>query len=129
VGFRVPLDFLFQRCLISTLQWETTNRGFGSCERNDGVAPKLFGNSGRSAHGTGHEDAHPSLRRQGLFRRGELKAGQTILIHGGSGGVGHHAIQFAKAKGARVLTTVSTGNVQFARDLGADVIIDCKKQR
>jgi hypothetical protein len=55
VGFRVPLDFLFQRCLISTLQWETTNRGFGSCERNDGVAPKLFGSSGRSAHGTGHE--------------------------------------------------------------------------
>jgi NADPH:quinone reductase-like Zn-dependent oxidoreductase len=66
---------------------------------------------------------------QGLFRRGELKAGQTILIHGGSGGVGHYAIQFAKAKGARVLTTVSTGNVQFARDLGADVVIDYKKQR
>jgi NADPH:quinone reductase-like Zn-dependent oxidoreductase len=66
---------------------------------------------------------------QGLFRRGELKAGQTILIHGGSGGVGHYAIQFAKAKGARVVTTVSTGNVQFARDLGADVVIDYKKQR
>jgi NADPH:quinone reductase-like Zn-dependent oxidoreductase len=58
-----------------------------------------------------------------------LKAGQTVLIHGGSGGVGHYAIQFAKAKGARVLTTVSTGNVQFARDLGADVVIDYKKQR
>jgi NADPH:quinone reductase-like Zn-dependent oxidoreductase len=66
---------------------------------------------------------------QGLFRHGELKAGQTVLIHGGSGGVGHYAIQFAKAKGARVLTTVSTGNVQFARDLGADVVIDYKKQR
>ena len=66
---------------------------------------------------------------QGLFRHGELKAGQTVLIHGGSGGVGHYAIQFAKAKGARVLTTVSTGNVQFARDLGADVVIDYKEQR
>jgi NADPH:quinone reductase-like Zn-dependent oxidoreductase len=66
---------------------------------------------------------------QGLFRHGGLKAGQTVLIHGGSGGVGHYAIQFAKAKGARVLTTVSTGNVQFARDLGADVVIDYKKQR
>jgi NADPH:quinone reductase-like Zn-dependent oxidoreductase len=66
---------------------------------------------------------------QGLFRHGRLKAGQTVLIHGGSGGVGHYAIQFAKAKGARVLTTVSTGNVQFARDLGADVVIDYKKQR
>jgi NADPH:quinone reductase-like Zn-dependent oxidoreductase len=66
---------------------------------------------------------------QGLFRHGELKAGQTVLIHGGSGGVGHYAIQFAKAKGARVLTTVSTDNVQFARELGADVVIDYKRQR
>lgn len=66
---------------------------------------------------------------QGLFRHGELKAGQTVLIHGGSGGVGHYAIQFAKAKGARVLTTVSTANVRFARELGADVVIDYKKQR
>jgi NADPH:quinone reductase-like Zn-dependent oxidoreductase len=66
---------------------------------------------------------------QGLFRHGQLMAGQTVLIHGGSGGVGHYAVQFAKAKGARVLTTVSTDNVQFARHLGADVVIDYKKQR
>jgi NADPH:quinone reductase-like Zn-dependent oxidoreductase len=66
---------------------------------------------------------------QGLFRHGALKAGQTVLIHGGSGGVGHYAIQFAKAKGARVLTTVSTANIPFARELGADVVIDYKKQR
>jgi NADPH:quinone reductase-like Zn-dependent oxidoreductase len=58
-----------------------------------------------------------------------LKAGQSVLIHGGSGGVGHFAIQFAKAKGARVLTTVSTPNVEFARSLGADVVIDYKTQR
>jgi NADPH:quinone reductase-like Zn-dependent oxidoreductase len=66
---------------------------------------------------------------QGLFRRGQLKKGQSVLIHGGSGGVGHFAIQFAKAKGARVLTTVSTANVDFARGLGADVVIDYKTQR
>jgi len=66
---------------------------------------------------------------QGLFRRGQLKKGQSVLIHGGSGGVGHFAIQFAKAKGARVLTTVSTPNVDFARGLGADVVIDYKTQR
>ena len=66
---------------------------------------------------------------QGLFRHGGLKAGQSVLIHGGSGGVGHFAVQFAKAKGARVLTTVSTENVEFARSLGADVVIDYKKQR
>jgi NADPH:quinone reductase-like Zn-dependent oxidoreductase len=66
---------------------------------------------------------------QGLFRHGGLQAGQSVLIHGGSGGVGHFAVQFAKAKGARVFTTVSTDNVQFARSLGADVVIDYKTQR
>jgi NADPH:quinone reductase-like Zn-dependent oxidoreductase len=66
---------------------------------------------------------------QGLFRHGQLKAGQSVLIHGGSGGVGHFAVQFAKAKGARVLTTVSTDNVEFARSLGADIVIDYKTQR
>jgi len=66
---------------------------------------------------------------QGLFRYGQLEKGHSVLIHGGSGGVGHFAIQFAKAKGARVLTTVSTANVEFARSLGADVVIDYKTQR
>ena len=66
---------------------------------------------------------------QGLFRYGQLKAGQAVLIHGGSGGVGHFAVQFAKAKGARVLTTVSTERLGFARSLGADVVIDYKTQR
>jgi NADPH:quinone reductase-like Zn-dependent oxidoreductase len=58
-----------------------------------------------------------------------LQAGQTVLIHGGSGGVGHFAIQLAKVRGARVLTTVSSDNVVFVRALGADVVIDYKKQK
>ncbi len=66
---------------------------------------------------------------QGLFRYGQLQAGQAVLIHGGAGGVGHFAVQFAKAKGARVFTTVSTENVKFGRSLGADVVIDYQKQR
>src|ERR1700691_3602235 len=66
---------------------------------------------------------------QGLFRYGQLKAEQSVLIHGGSGGVGHFAVQFAKAKGARVLATVSTANVAFAKSLGADVVIDYQTQR
>jgi NADPH:quinone reductase-like Zn-dependent oxidoreductase len=66
---------------------------------------------------------------QGMFRYGQLKAGQSVLIHGGSGGVGHFAVQFAKARGARVLTTVSTDKLHFARALGADVVIDYKTQR
>jgi NADPH:quinone reductase-like Zn-dependent oxidoreductase len=65
---------------------------------------------------------------QGLFRHGDVKAGQRILIHGGSGGVGHFAIQFAKARGVHVTTTVSTANIEFARGLGADLVIDYKKQ-
>lgn len=66
---------------------------------------------------------------QGLFRHGNLQAGQSVLIHGGSGGVGHFAIQFAKLRGARVYTTVSTDNMEFARSLGADIVIDYKQQR
>jgi NADPH:quinone reductase-like Zn-dependent oxidoreductase len=66
---------------------------------------------------------------QGLFRRGQLKKGQSVLIHGGSGGVGHFAIQFATSIGARVLSTVSTENIEFAHRLGADVVIDYKTQR
>jgi NADPH:quinone reductase-like Zn-dependent oxidoreductase len=66
---------------------------------------------------------------QGLFRYGELRAGQRVLIHGGSGGVGHFAIQFAKARGAYVITTVSAQHVDFVRGLGADEVIDYKTQR
>ncbi|MFZ3309015.1 MAG: NADP-dependent oxidoreductase [Xanthobacteraceae bacterium] len=66
---------------------------------------------------------------QGLFQYGELKAGQRVLIHGGAGGVGHFAIQFAKARGAYVITTVSAQHVDFVRSLGADEVIDYKAQR
>lgn len=66
---------------------------------------------------------------QGLFRHGRLETGESVLIHGGSGGVGHFAIQFAKAKGARVLTTVSSEHIDLVRSIGADVVIDYKAQR
>ncbi len=61
---------------------------------------------------------------QGLFQHGNLVAGQRVLIHGGGGGVGHFAIQFAKAKGAWVGTTVSGVDVGLAKELGADEVID-----
>jgi len=66
---------------------------------------------------------------QGLFDHGGLASGQRVLIHGGAGGVGHFAIQFAKARGAWVATTVSAGDRDFARDLGADLAIDYKAER
>jgi NADPH:quinone reductase-like Zn-dependent oxidoreductase len=66
---------------------------------------------------------------QGLFKHGDLKAGQRVLIHGGSGGVGHFAVQLAKAKGALVATTVSSQQLEFVRHLGADQAIDYEAQR
>ena len=61
---------------------------------------------------------------EALIDTANLRAGQTVLIHGGSGGVGHLAIQIAKAKGAKVVATASTANQEFLRQMGADVAID-----
>lgn len=66
---------------------------------------------------------------QGLFDQGHLLPGQRVLIHGGGGGVGHFAIQFAKAKGATVCTTVSAQDGPFVRSLGADEVIDYRSER
>ena len=60
---------------------------------------------------------------QALVETAELSAGQTVLIHGASGGVGHVAVQLAKARGAKVIGTTSR-NVDFVRDLGVDEVID-----
>lgn len=61
---------------------------------------------------------------EALFDRAGLKARQSVLIHAGAGGVGHVAIQLAKAAGARVCTTVSSDDkVNFVRRMGADKII------
>ena len=66
---------------------------------------------------------------QALVDTAKLSAGQTVLIHGGSGGVGSFAIQIAKARGAKVIATASTANQDFLKQLGADVAIDYTKQK
>jgi NADPH:quinone reductase-like Zn-dependent oxidoreductase len=66
---------------------------------------------------------------QALVDTAKLGPGQTILIHGGSGGVGSFAIQIAKARGAKVIATASTANQDFLKQLGADVPIDYTKQK
>lgn len=58
----------------------------------------------------------------------KLKAGETILIQGGAGGVAGFAIQFAKYLGARVITTTSAANLDYVRGLGADQVIDYNAQ-
>lgn len=64
---------------------------------------------------------------QVLVERAKLQKGQKVLIQAGSGGVGVFAIQLAKHLGASVATTTSTANVGLVKSLGADVVVDYKK--
>ncbi|MFC4764632.1 NADP-dependent oxidoreductase [Dyella koreensis] len=64
---------------------------------------------------------------QALVERAHLKKGQKVFIQAGSGGVGSFAIQLAKHIGATVATTTSSANIDLVRGLGADVVIDYKK--
>ncbi len=65
---------------------------------------------------------------QALVEIGDLQAGQTVLVHAGTGGVGSFAIQFARGLGARVLATASGDGVEIARELGADQVIDYRSE-
>ncbi|NOU46367.1 MAG: NADP-dependent oxidoreductase [Bacteroidales bacterium] len=62
------------------------------------------------------------------FEYAKIKPGDKVFIHAGSGGIGSFAIQYAKNKGAFVYTTTSTNNVDLVRRLGADVVINYKKE-
>ncbi|MGC4193120.1 MAG: NADP-dependent oxidoreductase [Thermomicrobiales bacterium] len=66
---------------------------------------------------------------QALFDVAKLTAGQTLLLHGGTGGVGHIAIQLAKHAGAHVIVTASAKNRDYLSGLGADEVIDYRTQR
>jgi NADPH:quinone reductase-like Zn-dependent oxidoreductase len=66
---------------------------------------------------------------QSLFDTAQLQPGQRVLIHAGSGGVGHLAVQLAKWKGAYVFATASTKNQDLLRELGVDEPIDYTQQR
>lgn len=66
---------------------------------------------------------------EALFDRYSLQAGDTILIHGGAGGVGYIAIQIAKQAGATVITTISSPEkAEFAKSIGADHCINYKEE-
>ncbi len=66
---------------------------------------------------------------QGLFDHGGLRAGQSVLIHGASGGVGLFAVQFARAAGAQVFATCSVGQKALVEEIGATRAIDYKNER
>jgi NADPH:quinone reductase-like Zn-dependent oxidoreductase len=65
---------------------------------------------------------------QGLRDKGRTEAGQTVLINGASGGVGTFAVQIAKALGGEVTAVCSPGNVDLARSLGADRVVDYTRE-
>ncbi|TPN82541.1 NADP-dependent oxidoreductase [Mesorhizobium sp. CU2] len=64
---------------------------------------------------------------QGLVRHGQLQSGQRVLIHAGAGGVGHLAVQIAKARGAWVIATASPDKLDYVRSIGADEVVDYTK--
>ncbi|WP_124728646.1 zinc-dependent alcohol dehydrogenase family protein [Staphylospora marina] len=67
---------------------------------------------------------------EALYERARIRPGQSVLVHGGTGGVGHVAVQLAKAAGARVFTTVSTPEkAEWAKKLGADEIIPYREKQ
>jgi NADPH:quinone reductase-like Zn-dependent oxidoreductase len=89
--------------------------------KEDQLASKPSTVSFAQAAGVG---AAGSTAWEALVDTANLRASQTVLIHGGSGGVGHLAIQIAKARGAKVFATASTAKQEFLRQMGADVAID-----
>ena len=66
---------------------------------------------------------------QALFDQAQLKAGQTVVIHGAAGNVGAYAVQLARRAGVRTIATAATDDIPFVRDLGADTVIDYRTQR
>ncbi|MET9827293.1 NADP-dependent oxidoreductase [Streptomyces sp. NPDC006349] len=64
---------------------------------------------------------------QALVERADVRPGQRVLIHAAAGGVGHAAVQIAKARGARVIGTASAGKHEFLRSLGADETVDYRE--
>jgi len=65
---------------------------------------------------------------EAIVRRLDVRPGETVLIHGGAGGVGSFAVQLARLAGARVLATASARHLETLRELGADVAIDYRAQ-
>jgi alcohol dehydrogenase len=146
----MPLQF------PSTLGWdfsgviEKVGQGVSDFNQGDevyGQAPEPTGGSGAfaeialaNASSIAHKPKTLSLQQaaglptvgvsawQALVETIGLSKGQKILIHGGAGGIGSIAIQLAKHLGAYVATTVSTNDKQFAKELGADEVIDYKTQ-
>lgn len=105
-------------------------RGKGSCAELIAITPDLLApipegvsNEVAAALPVASGTALQALRDKGL-----LKAGQAVLVTGASGAVGSSAVQIAKSLGARVTGVCSTSNVEYVRSIGADAVIDYKRE-
>ena len=83
----------------------------------------------KKPHSLSHEEAAAvplagCTAYEAIVRRLAVRVGETVLIHGGAGGVGSFSVQIAKASGARVLASAGTRNQNTLRELGVDVTID-----
>jgi NADPH:quinone reductase-like Zn-dependent oxidoreductase len=149
-----PVDWKYRRGLVDTpLPAVLGSDGSGTVEvsRADGFAEgdEVFGRTASGSYaefaaadagaiakkpaGVSHEQAAAIpvaglTAWQALFDRAGLEQGQTALVAGAAGGVGHFAVQFAVRAGARVIGTGSSRNRDFVRGLGADDYVDYTQQ-
>ena len=127
VGDGVPKARLGERVWTWNAQWK---RAFGTCAEHV-VLPAAM--AVRLPDDVAFEDGAclgiPAMTACHAIAVAEAWAGSTLLIAGGAGGVGHYAVQFAKARGAVVIATVSSEEkAKLALDAGADHVIDYKRE-
>ncbi len=127
VGEGVPATRVGERVWIWNGQWK---RPFGTCA--DYVALPSSLAVALPPHVSFEAGAClgiPAMTAQNAVSVAGAGKGMTLLVSGGAGGVGHYAIQFAKAKGAHVITTISSDDkAKLARGAGADHVIDYKTE-
>ncbi len=125
VGIGVPASRIGERVWTWNGQWK---RAFGTCADHivlpAALAVKL------PDHVSYEAGACLGIPAMTAYHAVEVAGpAKTVLVSGGAGGVGHYAIQFAKARGATVLTTVSSdAKAKLAREAGADHVIDYKRE-
>jgi NADPH2:quinone reductase len=126
-GDGVPAQRLGERVWVWNAQWK---RPFGTCAEYV-VLPAAYAVP-LPAHTSDEAGACLGIPAMTAYNAVEVAGtakGMTVLVTGGAGGVGHYAIQFAKARGATVLTTVSSdAKATLARNAGADHTIDYKRE-